>query len=56
VTEESSALEVAAAEDPAPEGGAGSDPAPEGVGQAPSLLLLWTSTLDRPQSGPRKLW
>ena len=28
----SSALEVAAMEDPAPEGGAGSDPAPEGVG------------------------
>jgi hypothetical protein len=32
VAEESSALEVAAAEGPAPEGGAGSDPAPEGVG------------------------
>jgi hypothetical protein len=32
VAEESSALEVAAAEGPAPEGGAGSDLAPEGVG------------------------
>jgi hypothetical protein len=32
VAEGSSALEVAAAEGPAPEGGAGSDPAPEGVG------------------------
>jgi hypothetical protein len=32
VAEGSSALEVAVAEGPAPEGGAGSDPAPEGVG------------------------
>jgi hypothetical protein len=38
VVEEPSALEVAAAEDPAPEGGAGSDPAPEGVaGNNPAL-------------------
>jgi hypothetical protein len=55
MAEESSALEVAIAEGPAPEGGAGNDPASEGVGQVPSLLLLWTSTLDRPQSGPRRL-
>jgi hypothetical protein len=48
VAEESSALEVAAAEGPAPEGGAGSDPAPRVLGRAPSLLLLWTSMLDRP--------
>jgi hypothetical protein len=32
MAEGSSALEVAATEDPAPEGGAGSDPTPEGVG------------------------
>jgi hypothetical protein len=32
VAEESSALEVAPAEGPAPEGGAGRDPAPEGIG------------------------
>jgi hypothetical protein len=52
----SSALEVAAAEGPALEGGAGSDPAPEGVGAGPSLLLLWMSTLNLLQSGPRRLW
>jgi hypothetical protein len=66
VVEGPSALEVAAAEDPAPKGGAGSNPAPEGgagsdpaprvLEHAPSLLLPWTSTLDRPQSGPRRLW
>jgi hypothetical protein len=32
MAEGSSTLEVAATEDPVPEGGAGSDPAPEGVG------------------------
>jgi hypothetical protein len=37
--EEPSALEVATAEDPAPEGGAGSYPAPEGVvGSDPALV------------------
>jgi hypothetical protein len=39
VIEEPSALEVATAEDPAPEGGAGSYPAPEGVaGSDPALV------------------
>jgi hypothetical protein len=38
VAEGSSAVEVAAAEDPAPEGGAGSDPAPEGVGVGSSSV------------------
>jgi hypothetical protein len=39
VTEEPSALEVATAEDPAPEGGAGSYRAPEGVaGSDPALV------------------
>ena len=38
VAEESSALEVAAAEGPTPEGGAGSDPAPEGVGVGSSSV------------------
>jgi hypothetical protein len=39
VAEEPSALEVVAAEDPAPEGGAGSYPAPEGVaGSDPALV------------------
>jgi hypothetical protein len=65
VAEGPSALEVAAAEDPATEGGAGSDPPPRValvatqpprvLEHAPSLLLPWTSTLDRPQSGPRRL-
>jgi hypothetical protein len=39
VTEEPSALEVATAEDPGPEGGAGNYPAPEGVsGSDPALV------------------
>jgi hypothetical protein len=39
VTEDRSALEVAAVEDPVPEGGAGSYPAPEGVaGSDPALV------------------
>jgi hypothetical protein len=45
VAEESSALEVAAAV----------GPAHEGVGAGSPLLLLWTSTLDRPQSDPRRM-
>jgi hypothetical protein len=68
VAERPSALEVAATEDPAPEGGDGSDLAPRValvatqplrvalvatqpprvLEHAPSLLLPWTSTLDRP--------
>jgi hypothetical protein len=41
---------------PAPEGGAGSNLAPEVVGACSlSLLLPWTSTLNRPLPGPRRL-
>jgi hypothetical protein len=47
MAEGSSALDVVATEGPAPEGGAGSNPAPRVLGQAPLLLLPWTSTLDR---------
>jgi hypothetical protein len=54
VAEGSSALEVAATEDLAPEGDAGSDLAPEGVGAGSLLLLPWTSTLGRHQSDPRR--
>jgi hypothetical protein len=39
VTEEPSALEVATAEDPAPEGGASSYPAPEGVASSDPTLV-----------------
>jgi hypothetical protein len=39
VTEEPSALEVATAEDPTPEGGAGSYPAPEGVASSDLALV-----------------
>jgi hypothetical protein len=55
VAEGPSALEVAATEDPAPKGGAGSGPAPRVLEHAPSLLLPWTSTLDRPKPGLRRL-
>jgi hypothetical protein len=55
VAEGTSTLEVAAVEDPTSEGGAGSDPASRVLEHAPSLLLPWTSTSDRPQSDPRRL-
>jgi hypothetical protein len=55
VAEGSSALEVAAAEVPAPKVVLVATQPPRVLGRAPSLLLLWTSTLDHPQSGTRRL-
>jgi hypothetical protein len=50
VTEDPSALEVAVAENPAPEGGAGSYPAPEGVtGSDPALVC--SASYDRAPEG-----
>jgi hypothetical protein len=55
VAEGSSALEVAAAEAQPPRVALVATQPLRVLERAPSLLLLWTSTLDRPQSGPRRL-
>jgi hypothetical protein len=48
-------MEVAAVEDPAPKGALVVIHPLRVLGHVLSLLLPWTSTLDRPQSGPRRL-
>jgi hypothetical protein len=54
VAEGSSALEVAATEDPAPRVVLGATQPPMVLKQAPLPPLPWTSMLDRRQSNPRR--